>query len=166
MLGRLNPRGGTVEPPIDTHALKGALKAIAAGEGAVWATTSDILADDYALLRIDPATRRVVARVPLRGGAEGVSVGLGSIWVANNLGNTVSQVDPATSAVVGTIPVGDGPVAVAAGDGAVWVADYKDGTVSRIDPKVGFVVATIAVGPNPDQIAVDEDGVWVTVHVR
>jgi serine/threonine-protein kinase len=163
---RINPNSSTAGALIDTHALKGALKGIAAGEGAVWVTASDILADDYAVLRIDPVEGRVVARVPLRAGAEGVSAGEGSIWVANSLGDTVSQIDSATNRVVRRIRVGDDPVAVAAGGGAVWVTNYKEGTVSRIDPKLGRVVARLPVGPNPDHVAVGEEGVWVTVHVR
>ena len=105
-------------------------------------------------------------RVPLRLGAEGIGVGEGSVWVANSLGNTVSQIEPATNRVVRRIRVGEDPVAVAAGGGAVWVTNYKDGTVSRLDPRQGRVVATIPVGPNPDHVAVGDGGVWVTVHVR
>ena len=41
-------------------------------------TSSDILADEYVLLRVDPRQGRVVRRVPLRLGAEGLSTGSGS----------------------------------------------------------------------------------------
>jgi YVTN family beta-propeller protein len=108
----------------------------------------------------------VVARTPLRLGADGVSAGEGYVWVANSLGNSVSQVDPRTNRLVRTIRVGHDPVAVAAGGGGVWVANYRDGTVSHVDPKLGRVVATIPVGPNPDHVAADDRGVWTTVHVR
>ncbi len=166
VVSHVNPRSSSFVSTISTDALKGALKGIAAGEGSVWASSSDLLADDYALLRIDPLDNRVVARTPLRLGAEGVSAGQGYVWVANSLGNTVSQVDPRTSRLVRRIRVGRDPVAVAAGGGGVWVANYKDGTISHIDPRLGHVVATIRVGPNPDQVAADERGVWTTVHVR
>ena len=108
----------------------------------------------------------MTASVTLRLGAEGVAVGEGSVWVANSLGDTVSQIDPARNRVVRRIRVGEDPVAVAAGGGAVWVTNYKDGTVSRIDPRLVRVIATVRVGPNPDHVAVGEGGVWVTVHVR
>jgi YVTN family beta-propeller protein len=166
VVSHVNPRSSTFVSTIATGALKGALKGIAAGEGSVWVSSSDLLADDYTLLRIDPLDNRVVARTPLRLGADGVSAGEGYVWVANSLGNTVSQVDPRTNRLVRTIRVGRDPVAVAAGGDGVWVANYKDGTVSHVDPKLGRVVATIPVGPNPDHLAADERGVWVTVHVR
>ncbi len=166
VVARVNPLSSTVGATVDTGALKGALKGIAAGEGAVWLSSSDILADDYSVARIDPATTRVVARTQVQRGAEGVSVGEGAVWVANNLGNAVSQIDPTTSRVVRIIKVGKDPVGVATGDGAVWVTNYKDGTVSRFDPNLARVVATINVGPNPDHVAVGAGGVWVTVHVR
>jgi YVTN family beta-propeller protein len=165
-VARINPGSGSVSAAVDTGALRGALKGIAVGEGAVWVSSSDILADDYGVSRLDPATNRVIANVPLRLGAEGVSAGEGAVWVANSLGGSVSQIKPATNTVVRTIPVGEDPVGVAAAGGAVWVTNYKDGTVSRIDPRLGRVVATIRVGPNPDHVATGEGGVWVTVHVR
>ena len=166
LVGRINPQSSSVGATVASGALKGAVKGIAAGDRAVWISSSDILADDYAATRIDPVGNRVTERVPLRLGAEGISVGEGSVWVANSLGNTVSQIAPATNRVVRRIRVGEDPVAVAAGGGAVWVTNYKDGTVSRLDPRQGRVVATIPVGPNPDHVAVGEGGVWVTVHVR
>ena len=166
LVARINPQSSSVSATVASGALKGAVKGIAAGEGAVWISSSDILADDYGATRIDPVKNRVTATVPLRLGAEGISVGEGSVWVANSLGNTVTQIEPATNRVVRTIRVGEDPVAVAAGGGAVWVTNYKDGTVSRLDPRQGRVVATIPVGPNPDHLAVGEGGVWVTVHVR
>jgi YVTN family beta-propeller protein len=165
-VARINPRSSSVTAAIDTGALKGALKGIAAGEGSVWTSSSNILAGDYSVSRVNPAMNRVVARARLRLGAEGISTGEGAVWVANSLGGTVSQIDPVTNRVVRTITVGRGPVGVAAGRGAVWVTNYRDGTISRVDPKRGRVVATISVGPNPDRIAVGEDAVWVAVHPR
>ena len=166
VVARINPRSSSVTATLAASAQKGALKGIAAGEGAVWVSSSEILADDYTVLRLDATTNRVVTRIPLSLGAEGVAAGEGAVWVANGLGNTVSQIDPATNRVVRTIRVGNNPIDVAAGEGAVWVTSYKDGTVLRIDPKQGRVVARIRVGPNPDHIAVGAHGVWVTVHVR
>ena len=166
LVGRINPQSSSVAATVASGALKGAVKGIAAGDGAVWISSSNILADEYRAIRIDPVANRVTERVPLRLGAEGIGVGEGSVWVANSLGNTVTQIEPATNRVVRRIRVGEDPVAVAAGGGAVWVTNYKDGTVSRLDPRQGRVVATIPVGPNPDHVAVGEGGVWVTVHVR
>jgi YVTN family beta-propeller protein len=166
VLTRVNPRSGTSVAALDLADQIGLLEQLAVGEGAVWVSTSDVLADDYGLLRIDPRTNREAGRTRLRGGAAGVATGEGAVWVANTLSDTVSQIEPATRRVVRTLPVGDGPIGVAAGEGAVWVTNHRDGTVSRIDPASGRVVATIEVGPNPDHVVVGERGVWVTVHAR
>jgi YVTN family beta-propeller protein len=166
VVARINPLSSSVSALTRVPARRGALKAIAAGEGALWVTSNDIVADQYGVFRIDPARGKVRARIRLRLGAQGVAAGEGAIWVTNSLGDSVTQIERSTNRVVRTIGVGKDPIAVATGEGAVWVTNYKDGTVSRIDPKRGRVVTTITVGPNPDRIAVGEGGVWVTVHPR
>ena len=163
---QINPRSSGVSGTTEVPARRGALKAVAVGEGAVWISSNDIVADQYGVFRIDPATGTVVARIRLRLGAQGVGAGEGAVWVANPLGDTVSQIEASTNRVVRTIRVGKDPIAVATGEGAVWVTNYGDGTVSRIDPRRGRVVATMSVGPNPDHVAAGEGGVWVTVHPR
>ena len=166
IVAQVNPRSSSMSGSSDVAARRGALKAVAVGEGAVWISSNDIVADQYRVLRIDPASGKVVKRIRLRLGAWGIGAGGGAVWVANPLGDTVSQIEVSTNRVVRTIRVGRDPIAVAVGEGAVWVTNYKDGTVSRIDPKQGQVVETIRVGPNPDHVAAGEGGVWVTVHPR
>jgi YVTN family beta-propeller protein len=46
----------------------------------------------------------------------------GAVWVANELGGTISRIDPHSRSVTSTIRVGHSPGAVAAGYGKVWVA--------------------------------------------
>jgi YVTN family beta-propeller protein len=163
---QVNPRSSSVSRSRVIPVRRGALKAVAVGEGAVWISSNDIFAQQYGVFRVDPASGEVLTRIKLRLGALGVVAGEGAVWVANASGNTVSQIEPTTDRVVRTIPVGKDPIAVALGDGSVWVTNYREGTVSRIDPKKGRVVATIRVGPNPDHVAAGEGGVWVTVHPR
>jgi YVTN family beta-propeller protein len=165
-VAQINPRSSSVSRSTYVPARRGALKVVAVGEGAVWLSSNDIVADQYGVFRIDPATGKVVTRIGLRLGAQGIGAGEGAVWVANPLGATVSQIDPSTNRVVRTIRVGKDPIAVATGEGAVWVTNYGDGTVSRIDPRRGRVVATMRVGPNPDHVAAGNGGVWVTVHPR
>jgi hypothetical protein len=102
---------------------------IAAGEGSVWvdnAVTSEVL-------RVDPTTFEVTARIPVSLGAV-ITVGDGSAWGHNGQTRVLSQIDPATNAIVATYPDGGlgGPVAVA--DGVVWIADSTVNQVIRIDP--------------------------------
>lgn len=119
--------------------------------GAPWATVHG----GGQLVRIDPATNRVVARLPLDQ-ATGVVGAFESVWATGSDG--VIRVDPATNAVVARISL---PMAgwTAAGKDAVWVTTPTG--VSRIDPATNTVTASVAIpGPVGDP-AVVAGKVWV-----
>ena len=131
---------------------------VAVGEGSVW-VTGDVL--NPTLWRIDQdRTRRTVA-YPLPFGPDAVAVAEGTVWVANQLDDSVTRVDARSGRVGRTIEVGHEPVALAASKGLVWVANRLDGTVSRIDAKTNRVTATVAVGDTAEDVAVGAGVVWV-----
>jgi len=102
----------TEEVPVGTTF--GALAADAAG---VWATNffgEDVVHVDRGTLRID--RRVVVGSAPVW-----ITVGLGSVWVANTDDGTLSRIDPTTGKVVATIRVGPNPGAIVIVEDAVWV---------------------------------------------
>jgi YVTN family beta-propeller protein len=134
--------------------------AIALGTRVVW------VAEYSANLvrRIDPATRRIAATVPVGSGPIAVVATPDAVWVANKNDGSVSRIDPPTNSVVKAISVGDSPHALAVGAGAVWVANADDGTVSRIDPLTNTVSSTISLGHRPQGIVVANGLVWVTVR--
>ncbi len=92
---------------------------VAAGEGAIW--TSNI--NSGTVTRIDPATNRVVATIP--------------VWPANSCGP-----DPLTCS---------SPTAIAFTPGAVWVVLHHEWAVARIDPATNTVVATVSLGSGGPQ---------------
>jgi hypothetical protein len=61
---------------------------IALGAGSIWVTALRVLSSsgssvDATVFRIDPATNRIVARIPLRTRAvDGIVVSHGLVWVA------------------------------------------------------------------------------------
>lgn len=119
--------------------------------GAAWVTAWG--ADE--LVRIDPATNRLTAHVPLNK-ATGVVGAFGSIWATGTEG--VIRVDPKTGGVVARISL---PMAgwTAAGKDAVWVTTPTG--LSRIDPVTNAVSASVAIpGPVGDP-AVVAGQVWV-----
>jgi YVTN family beta-propeller protein len=129
-----------------------------AGAGSVWTTNSI----ERRLVRIDPATNRVSARIKLKGSFPlGVTYGAGSVWVANRNSGTVTRVNPRTNKAGRTIHVRSSPYAVAAGAGSIWVSNETSGTVSRINPKRNRVVKTIRVGGGPNGLVVAFGAVWV-----
>jgi outer membrane protein assembly factor BamB len=103
--------------------------AIASGSGTVWASD----ADTGELLRVDPRSRRVLARVPV--GAQAFpDVGAGAVWATAD--GRLIRIDPATNRVSARIPLGLGArafAAVSADRGAVWVVSPLE--LLRIDPR-------------------------------
>jgi DNA-binding beta-propeller fold protein YncE len=93
---------------------------IATGFGAVWV----VCFWDQELARIDPRSRKVVARIPIGLSPLDVSAGAGAVWVTNRESGTVLRIDPRSNRVVATIrlPKVLAPRTVAARDGQVWVS--------------------------------------------
>ena len=75
-----------------------------------------------------------------------VASGMGSLWVADASGETVSRMDPENGNVVDRIQVAGEPGSIVAGGDAIWVASTIGGTISRIDPDTDTVTQTVMVG--------------------
>jgi YVTN family beta-propeller protein len=124
---QVSPKRNRVVGDVDAGGPLGFSQTLAVGAGAVW------LADpfDAQVVRIDPKTRRVVARIPA-GAATTLAVARDAVWVISSLG--LLRVDPATDQVVATASDPDLRRArlVATTAGAVWTAAWN--SVARIDP--------------------------------
>jgi YVTN family beta-propeller protein len=143
-------------------------QSLAVGGGSLWVANHDA----GTVTRIDQASGKVLADIPVPSEPHRVAYGAGAAWVGNWHDNSVSRIDPATNRVVGSpIPIGfhhAGNLVV--GAGSVWVtSDYRvdaapeDVVVVRIDPKVNRAVETIAVGGHPIDVAATEGAIWVSV---
>ena len=161
--------GKPLRVPADTAA-------IAVAQGALWVTTvasGDLGAPGKdTVARIDLASGKVVADLPVSSEPHRVAYGAGAVWVGNWHDDSVSRIDPATNQVVGSpIPIGAhhaGNLVVGAGD--LWVtSDYRvdgaaeDTVVVRIDAQTNRAVETIAVGGHPIDVAAAGGAVWVSV---
>jgi DNA-binding beta-propeller fold protein YncE len=143
-------------------------QSLAAGGGSLWVANHDA----RTVTRIELASGKVVADIPVPSEPHRVAWGAGAAWVGNWHDNSVSRIDPASNRVVGSpIPIGfhhAGNLAV--GAGSVWVtSDYRvdgaaeDVVVVRIDPQTNRAVETIAVGGHPIDVAATAGAVWVSV---
>ena len=154
-------------PPIETTPVEqtrrvevaGFPNAVAVGEGSVW-----VVRDGRRLLRIDPVTATVVARVGVGDeiGSDrpcGVAVGAGAVWVATQSG-AIARVNPETNRVARLVDV-DGAACVAVGSGGVWVTNPDLGIVVRVDPLTNEPVAQIPVDGTPLGISTGFGAVWV-----
>jgi YVTN family beta-propeller protein len=143
-------------------------QSLAVGGGSLWVANHDALT----VTRINPASGKVVADIPVPSEPHRVAYGAGAAWVGNWHDNSVSRIDPATNRVVGSpIPIGPHHAGnLVAGGGGAWVtSDYRangaaeDVVVVRIDPQANRAVETIAVGGHPIDVAATQGGVWVSV---
>ena len=80
------------------------------------------------------------------------------VYVANNVGGTISIIDGTTNTVSANVTVGTNPAGVAINKvtDTIYVSNSSDGTLSVINGSTNAVSATINVGSGPDGVAVNE----------
>ena len=82
---------------------------VAVGKAAVWVVGRG--ANDYQVLRIDPATGRVTARTRFvaSSGIDSIAVGFGRVWVVGSADATLYRIDPRTARRAGHVVLGHPP---------------------------------------------------------
>ena len=133
---------------------------LASSNGSVW--VGGLSAGD--VLRVDPASGRVVAKVAAGPRIFNLAAGGGAIWAVSNALNTLSRIDPATGKVTATTQVGLQPYDVEWGFGSVWIANSGDGTVWRVTH--GKVVKKVKIGAEPNGLTAYRGALWVSDHTR
>jgi hypothetical protein len=142
-LSRVDPWTLRIDTVVDDRR---PVTAVAAGAGAVWASAGS------ELLRVDPRTAQVTARLPVPTGtapvaAPGVAAGVWAVCCGadSDLRHArLTRVDPDGNRVVATIPLPGPADAVGAGLAGVWVRS-PGGPIWRVDPARNRLAATIRV---------------------
>jgi streptogramin lyase len=155
---RIDPQTDRVVATVPTP-VSGESASIAFGEGAVWVTSGQANGVVY---RVDPAANRVTATIGVPGGAFGIVVAAGTVWVTQYLPEPdpgiVARIDARSNRLLSPIEVPNMPGAIRYGLDAVWVTSRY--TVSRIDPHSGAVTQPLhRVG---DVRAVGGGSLWGT----
>ena len=153
---RGKPAGASGLRVAATIEVQGAPSGMVMAAGSLWVS----LGVD-GIVRIDPATNEIVARV--QPGGVSLAAGFGSIWAVDIFADVLLRIDPGTNRITDRIPVGGLPTGIAIGHGSVWVANQLDSTVSRVSPETGRTVATIQLergGIWPDAIVATSGAVW------
>ena len=132
---------------------------IAFGEGAVWVTSGQANGVVY---RVDPAANRITATIGVPGGAFGIVVAAGTVWVTQYLPEAdpgiVARIDARSNRLRSPVEVPNLPGAIRAGLDAIWVTSRF--TVSRIDPHSGAVTQPLHRAGNV--MAVGGGSLWGT----
>jgi hypothetical protein len=149
---------------------------IAVGGGSAWVgVQGDKGTGSTLVVRIDLATDRIVADIPVSGIPwRGLIAATDSaVWVASD--GVVERIDPSTDEVVARIELGDLSPSTMAVDGSdLWVVAIEDrsdaggpnvGHLVRVDTETDDIVATIDVGEDvsgyEDEIIAGDGTVWV-----
>ena len=149
---RLPQTGGATTELTEDH--------VAVERDAVWA-----IAPDYAVVRIDPRTNRIVRTIRgLR--AQAVAAGDAGVWVLGFDG-TIARIDRGTNRIAARDRVRASAVAsLAVGGGAAWVSAPGDGTVWRVQPGPRLVMRTIDVGAGVGDLSFGAGSLWAVNPLR
>lgn len=161
---------GASPAPTASIPVKGLVSGFAAGADSVWAAEDQ----STTLLRIDPRTNRVVARIPFGKPLpfvddptqdqvdDWVTVADGFVWATDQYHGRVVRISPGTHRVVAATRVAS-PWDVAVADGSIWIPQFEPYAVARIDEQTGKVTKRFpAVGPT--SASSGAGAVWVLEH--
>jgi virginiamycin B lyase len=131
-------------------------------EDAVWVASTK----PFAIVRIDPATNKIVASIRIPGEAcSGLTSGFGSIW-APICGKkpALVRIDAAKNAISAILPIAPAGAegGIAASDDSIWLATDANGTLVRIDPSTNSVRQKISTPPASYNPIFSDGIVWIT----
>jgi DNA-binding beta-propeller fold protein YncE len=138
--------------------LERGVSGVTVGGGSVWVSSPR----SGEVLRVDPDSRRVIARIEVGGRPGAIVAGGGRIWVADDAGGGVTAINAAGGRVFkrGIAPH-VAPLRLAVGAGAVWVSSATTGAVRRIDLGSALPGPPIPAGRGPAGVTVAGGLVWV-----
>lgn len=139
---------------------------LALGGDSVW-----VAIEDGPLVRVNSASRTIVASIDRGGKASGVAADSGSVWATHEGGGSIAhpevvRIDPATNTVVKRVKVGDvndRHTGIVVRGGNVCVLVGKALAVARIDAASGTVAERVLLGQagGYGEFAVTEQAIYV-----
>ncbi len=155
VVSKLDARNGRVTTTIATGAA--APYNLWIGGGSLWSV------DDATgtVLRIDPARRKVVARIPVGDGPADMVFRGARAWVINHRDLGLVAIDTATNRPrkLANVP-GDAPERLAWAAGSLWVTG-RGTDLLRLDPETGAVKATVEIGAGGIDVVANGGSLWV-----
>jgi len=114
-----------------------------------------------ALARIDAATNRVAATLPVApaNSEGGITVSRDSVWMATG-GTTLSRIDPSTGKVRQRVTVPPGSQNPVYANGLVWITSKSSNALTAVDAADGRVIARVPVQGGPHFVAAGGGAIW------
>ena len=131
---------------------------IAASAGALWISGGS----SGEVVRLDPATRAVTARVQTGAAQLGsVFAGSGGVWVGDFGAGGLVRVAPASNTVTARVSVGGQPTSIAAApSGELWVGNLA-GDLARVDPATATLLPPVSFSGGTSWLLFTATGLWV-----
>jgi streptogramin lyase len=130
---------------------------VAVGSGSVWVGRND----QRAVMRLDPATERIQATIPVGLRVFNIAASESAVWIVSFEDNAIARIDPATNTVTFRQQLLHAPSGVLIADGSAWITTAGDGTVVRVDAQTGAWQASVPVGGQPLPVADAPEAIWV-----
>ena len=130
---------------------------VAVGAGSVWTGRND----QQAVVRLDPASGRIVATIPVGFHVFNLAADAASVWVVSFEDNMVARIDATTNVLTYRQSLLHEPSAVVIADGSAWISRSGNATVVRLDAMTGTLQAEIPVGRRPLPVAAARGSIWV-----
>ncbi len=137
---------------------------ILSSAGSIW---TDVNGNANSVVRIDPRTDRILARIPALSACTQLAADDTGVWGAGNYDDSctpgVSRIDPRTNRVVATFDVGGAADAVALDHGSLWYGTTTSpAKLGRIDTRTNKVVCTLDLPGPAFGMAAAADAIWTT----
>jgi hypothetical protein len=151
---------------------RGDVWALATGERQLWVArlaNRNFPRNTVTLLRLDPTTGRITARIPTGDSVGELRVSDGHVWFTDATNGTITSVDPASGRVTARIHAERASLLASNASTVWWLS--TDGTLTAIEAVSGATVARVphvvpvvtsqTMGPS-SRLAADADGIWIS----
>jgi ABC-type transport system substrate-binding protein/tRNA A-37 threonylcarbamoyl transferase component Bud32 len=131
----------------------GGIGGIAYGAGSVW------LAQNRAIIRVDPRTGRTLRRYSTP--SRWLVFGDGTVWAADPGSGLVTKIDPVENRVVAQTPLHSWITDLTVGGGFVWVSVTPDDSVFKLSEDNLGVQGSSPAGRDPERLSFGGGRLWI-----
>jgi hypothetical protein len=165
-LVKIDPATNRVTDQVDAETVDARTQSLAFGSGAVW-----LVDHDHGLVKVEPATLRILAREQLGFGTIGVVATQDAVFLADPLGQRLHVADTRTAHLLRSRSLDVAPIDPALGGGSIWTIDEKawggstgDDRIFRLDPDTLRIVQAVPVGATPASVTFGQGSAWVALR--